>query len=109
MAAAVAKNPAGFPTLMTIAAKCRVTTAFRNTIGLPDRLSVRLQPNHPTDDPKGIAASILDGLLLGAGDAVIGINPATDSPQRTAETPPPCWTTCAAGWTSRPRLACWRT
>lgn len=84
MAAAVAKI-CRLSDLMTIAAKCRVTTAFRNTIGLQDRLSVRLQPNHPTDDPKGIAASILDGLLLGAGDAVIGINPATDSPQRTAE------------------------
>ncbi len=69
--------------LMVIAARCSVTTAFRNTIGLPGRLSVRLQPNHPTDDPAGIAASILDGLLLGAGDAVIGINPATDSPDRT--------------------------
>ena len=53
--------------------------AFRNTIGLPGRLSVRLQPNHPTDDPRGIAAAILDGLLYGSGDAVIGINPATDS------------------------------
>ncbi len=69
--------------LMLVAAKCRVVTRFRNTIGLPGRLSVRLQPNHPTDDPAGIAASILDGLLLGAGDAVIGINPATDSPDRT--------------------------
>jgi ethanolamine ammonia-lyase large subunit len=59
-----------------------VVTRFRNTIGLPGRLSVRLQPNHPTDDTRGIAASILDGLLLGAGDAVIGINPATDSPER---------------------------
>jgi ethanolamine ammonia-lyase large subunit len=68
--------------LMVIAAKCSVVTGFRNTIGLPGRLSVRLQPNHPTDDPRGIAASILDGLLLGAGDAVIGINPATDSPER---------------------------
>jgi ethanolamine ammonia-lyase large subunit len=66
--------------LMAIAAKCSVVTAFRNTLGLPGRLSVRLQPNHPTDDPRGIAASIFDGLLLGAGDAVIGINPATDSP-----------------------------
>jgi ethanolamine ammonia-lyase large subunit len=56
-----------------------VTTAFRNTIGLPGRLSVRLQPNHPTDDPRGIAASVVDGLLYGAGDAVIGINPASDS------------------------------
>jgi ethanolamine ammonia-lyase large subunit len=68
--------------LMVIAAKCTVVTRFRNTIGLPGRLSVRLQPNHPTDDIGGIAASILDGLLLGAGDAVIGINPATDSPDR---------------------------
>src|SRR4029077_6836010 len=59
--------------------KCSVVTCFRNTVGLPGRLSVRLQPNHPTDDPAGIAASILEGLLLGSGDAVIGINPATDS------------------------------
>ncbi len=69
--------------LMVVAARCSVTTRFRNTIGLPGHLSVRLQPNHPTDDPAGIAAAILDGLLLGAGDAVIGINPATDSPERT--------------------------
>jgi ethanolamine ammonia-lyase large subunit len=65
--------------LVAVAAKCRVVTRFRNTIGLPGRLSVRLQPNHPTDDPQGVAASTLDGLLLGAGDAVIGVNPATDS------------------------------
>jgi ethanolamine ammonia-lyase large subunit len=65
--------------LIAVAAKCHVTTRFRNTIGLPGRLSVRLQPNHPTDDPRGVAASVLDGLLLGAGDAVIGVNPATDS------------------------------
>jgi ethanolamine ammonia-lyase large subunit len=64
--------------LVTVARKCRVITAFRSTIGLPGRLSTRLQPNHPTDDPAGIAASILDGLLLGSGDAVIGINPAGD-------------------------------
>ncbi len=69
--------------LMVVASRCSVATAFRNTIGLPGRLSVRLQPNHPTDDPAGIAAAILDGLLLGAGDAVIGINPASDSPERT--------------------------
>jgi ethanolamine ammonia-lyase large subunit len=69
--------------LMLIAAKCSVVTKFRTTIGLPGRLSVRLQPNHPTDDLRGIAVSILDGLLLGSGDAVIGINPATDSPERT--------------------------
>src|SRR5882757_8342182 len=56
-----------------------VVSRFRNTIGLPGRLSVRLQPNHPTDDPRGVATSILDGLLYGCGDAVIGINPATDS------------------------------
>ncbi len=68
--------------LIIIARKCRVTTAFRNTIGLPGRFSSRLQPNHPTDDPAGILASTIDGLLLGSGDAVIGINPATDSPAR---------------------------
>ena len=68
--------------LVAIAAKCRVVTRFRNTIGLPGRLSARLQPNHPTDDPKGVLASIIDGLLLGCGDAVIGINPASDSPGR---------------------------
>jgi len=82
MAAAVSKISRA-QDLMVVAAKCSVVTAFRNTIGLPGRLSVRLQPNHPTDDARGIAASILDGLLLGAGDAVIGINPATDSPERT--------------------------
>jgi ethanolamine ammonia-lyase large subunit len=65
--------------LILVARKCRVVTRFRDTIGLPGRMSTRLQPNHPTDDPTGIAASILDGLLYGSGDAVIGINPATDS------------------------------
>jgi len=65
--------------LILIAQKCRVVTRFRNTIGLEGRLSTRLQPNHPTDDPSGIAASIVDGLMYGNGDAVIGINPATDS------------------------------
>ncbi len=65
--------------LVLIARKCRVVTRFRNTIGLAGRLSTRLQPNHPTDDPTGIAASILDGLMYGSGDATIGINPATDS------------------------------
>ncbi|MDR2364444.1 MAG: ethanolamine ammonia-lyase subunit EutB [Zoogloeaceae bacterium] len=78
MAAAVAKLMSN-QDLILVASKCRVVTAFRNTIGLPGRLSVRLQPNHPADDAKGIAASILDGLLYGCGDAVIGINPATDS------------------------------
>ena len=67
--------------LIVTAAKCSVTTAFRNTIGLAGRLSTRLQPNHPTDDSRGIAASILDGLTFGIGDAVIGVNPVTDSVQ----------------------------
>jgi ethanolamine ammonia-lyase large subunit len=66
--------------LILVASKTRVVTRFRNTLGLPGTLAVRLQPNHPTDDPRGIAASILDGLMYGCGDAVIGINPATDSP-----------------------------
>jgi len=66
--------------LILVAQKCEVVTRFRNTIGLKGRFSTRLQPNHPTDDPKGIAASIVDGLLYGSGDAVIGINPATDDP-----------------------------
>ena len=66
--------------LINVAQRCEVITKFRNTIGLKGRLSARLQPNHPTDDPKGIAASIVDGLLYGSGDAVIGINPATDNP-----------------------------
>jgi ethanolamine ammonia-lyase large subunit len=65
--------------LILAATKCRVTTRFRNTIGLPGTMAVRLQPNHPTDDPAGVTASILDGLLYGCGDAVIGINPAGDS------------------------------
>jgi ethanolamine ammonia-lyase large subunit len=65
--------------LILVAKKCRVITRFRNTLGLPGRLSTRLQPNHPTDDPSGIAASILDGLLYASCDAVIGINPATDN------------------------------
>ncbi|WP_425221802.1 ethanolamine ammonia-lyase subunit EutB [Pseudomonas sp.] len=78
MAAAVSKIMRN-QDLILVAKKCHVTTAFRNTIGLPGRLSTRLQPNHPTDDVNGIAASILDGLLYGNGDAVIGINPATDN------------------------------
>jgi ethanolamine ammonia-lyase large subunit len=65
--------------LIAVAQKCRVVTRFRNTIGLPGTLSIRLQPNHPTDDLRGVAASTLDGLLMGAGDAVIGVNPATDN------------------------------
>ncbi|NMG36551.1 ethanolamine ammonia-lyase subunit EutB [Azoarcus sp. TTM-91] len=78
MAAAVSKLMRN-QDLVLVAKKCRVVTRFRNTIGLPGRLSVRLQPNHPTDDARGIAAAIVDGLLYGAGDAVIGINPASDS------------------------------
>jgi ethanolamine ammonia-lyase large subunit len=79
MAAAVSKLMRN-QDLVLAARKCRVTTRFRGTIGLPGRLSVRLQPNHPTDDPAGIAASVVDGLLQGCGDACIGVNPATDSP-----------------------------
>jgi ethanolamine ammonia-lyase large subunit len=82
MAAAVSKVMRNQDLILT-ASKCRVVTRFRNTIGLPGRLSIRLQPNHPTDDPAGIGASILDGLLYGCGDAVIGINPATDSVETT--------------------------
>ena len=78
MAAAVSKLVRN-QDLIAVARKCRVVTRFRNTIGLPGRLSVRLQPNHPTDDPRGIAASIVDGLLYGCGDATIGVNPAGDS------------------------------
>ena len=65
--------------LILVAKKCSVQTRFRSTIGRPGRLSTRLQPNHPTDDAAGIAASTLDGLMYGSGDAVIGINPATDN------------------------------
>lgn len=78
MAAAVSKIMRN-QDLILVAKKCSVISAFRNTLGLPNRLSTRLQPNHPTDDVNGIAASILDGLLYGSGDAVIGINPATDN------------------------------
>ncbi|RRS05233.1 ethanolamine ammonia-lyase subunit EutB [Aquabacterium soli] len=78
MAAAVSKLMR-HQDLILVARKCEVRSAFRNTIGLPGRLSTRLQPNHPTDDASGIAASLLDGLLYGSGDAVIGINPATDN------------------------------
>ena len=78
MAAAVSKLMR-IQDLVTVARKCRVVTSFRSTIGLPGRLATRLQPNHPLDDASGIAASILDGLLYGSGDAVIGINPATDN------------------------------
>src|SRR5882672_10510435 len=79
MAAAVSKLMRN-QDLILVAKKCEVTSAFRNTIGLRGRMSVRLQPNHPFDDTKGITASILDGILLGSGDACIGINPASDDP-----------------------------
>ena len=78
MAAAVSKLMRN-QDLIAVARKINVVTRFNNTIGLPGRLSVRLQPNHPTDDVKGISASIVDGLLYGSGDAVIGVNPATDN------------------------------
>lgn len=71
--------------LISVARKCRVVTRFRDTIGLPGTLAVRLQPNHPTDDLPGITAAILDGLAYGCGDAVIGINPASDSIERVAD------------------------
>ena len=71
--------------LILVAKKCQIVTRFRNTIGLKNRLSTRLQPNHPTDNPAGVAASILDGLLYGCGDAVIGINPASDNFMATTQ------------------------
>src|SRR6202158_2636625 len=79
MAAAVSKLMRN-QDLILVAKKCAVTSAFRNTIGLRGRMSVRLQPNHPFEDAKGITASILDGIMLGSGDACIGINPASDDP-----------------------------
>ena len=79
MAAAVSKLMRN-QDLILVAKKCEVITRFRNTIGLRGRMSVRLQPNHPFDDIRGITASVLDGLMLGAGDACIGINPASDDP-----------------------------
>ena len=78
MAAAVSKLMRN-QDLILVARKCEVVTRFRNTLGMPGRMATRLQPNHPTDDASGIAASLLDGLLYGSGDAVIGINPATDN------------------------------
>ncbi|WP_375490734.1 ethanolamine ammonia-lyase subunit EutB [uncultured Jatrophihabitans sp.] len=71
--------------LIAVARRIEVRTAFRDTIGAPGTLTTRLQPNHPTDDVRGVAAAVLDGLLLGCGDAVIGINPATDSPHAAGE------------------------
>nr|WP_294942860.1 ethanolamine ammonia-lyase subunit EutB [uncultured Mucilaginibacter sp.] len=79
MAAAVSKIMRN-QDLIAVAKKCEVITKFRNTIGLKGHFATRLQPNHPTDDPRGIAASLIEGLLYGSGDACIGINPATDSP-----------------------------
>ncbi|MDF2829091.1 MAG: ethanolamine ammonia-lyase, large subunit [Mycobacterium sp.] len=84
MAAAVSKIMRN-QDLIAVAAATHVSAAFRTTVGVPGTLATRLQPNHPTDDPRGIAAAVLDGLLLGCGDAVIGINPATDSPHATAD------------------------
>jgi ethanolamine ammonia-lyase large subunit len=84
MAAAVSKLMRA-QDLIAAAAKIRVVTRFRTTVGLPGRLSARLQPNHPTDDQVGIAVAILDGLLLGSGDAVIGINPAGDNVANTTQ------------------------
>jgi ethanolamine ammonia-lyase large subunit len=84
MAAAVSKLMRN-QDLILVASKCRVVTRFRNTIGLPRTMAVRLQPNHPTDDRRGILASVIDGLMHGCGDAVIGINPASDSVETMAE------------------------
>jgi ethanolamine ammonia-lyase large subunit len=78
MAAAVSKLMRN-QDLILAARKCRVVTKFRNTLGLPGTMAVRLQPNHPTDSSEGVAASIIDGLMYGSGDAVIGLNPASDS------------------------------
>ncbi|MDN4051713.1 ethanolamine ammonia-lyase subunit EutB [Massilia sp. YIM B02763] len=84
MAAAVSKIMR-IQDLVLVARKCRVVTRFRNTIGLPGTLSTRLQPNHPFDDASGIAASLFDGLMYGSGDAVIGVNPATDNVQQVVK------------------------
>ena len=84
MAAAVSKLMRN-QDLILAARKCEVISAFRDTIGLKGRMSTRLQPNHPFDDAKGITASILDGILLGAGDACIGVNPASDDPAIIAQ------------------------
>jgi ethanolamine ammonia-lyase large subunit len=84
MAAAVSKVMR-LQDLVLVASKCEVVSRFRNTLGIRGRMSTRLQPNHPTDDLKGVAASILDGLFLGAGDAVIGINPVSENLERYIE------------------------
>lgn len=92
--------------LIAVAHAARVSSAFRTTIGAPGTLATRLQPNHPTDDRDGIAAAILDGLLLGCGDAVIGINPATDSPVRQRSCSG-CSTKSGPDSISRRSRACW--
>jgi len=92
--------------LVAVAAKCRVITRFRNTLGLDGRLSTRLQPNHPTDDVRGIAAAILDGLMLSSGDAVIGINPAPMA-LRNIWSWPAFSTGCAIGSTCPGKAASW--
>lgn len=84
MAAAVSKLMRN-QDLIAAAAKCRVVTRFRNTLGMAGRFSTRLQPNHPGDDLTGITASLIDGILYGCGDAVIGVNPATDDLQKIGE------------------------
>jgi ethanolamine ammonia-lyase large subunit len=84
MAAASCKLMSNFD-LMTVGSKCQVVVRANNTLGLPGRMSSRCQPNHPTDDVQGILASMREGLSYGCGDAVIGVNPATDTPQSTAE------------------------
>jgi ethanolamine ammonia-lyase large subunit len=84
MVAAAAKLMSNFD-LMTVGSKCQVVVRANNTLGLPGRLSSRCQPNHPTDDVEGILASMREGLVYGCGDAVIGVNPATDTPESTAE------------------------
>ena len=104
MAAAVSKIMR-VQDLIVVAAKCSVTTAFRNTIGLVGRLSTRLQPNHPTDDSRGIAASLIDGLLFGVGDAVIGVNPATDASRTTCGSSR-CSTTSGSASTFQHRHCC---
>ena len=106
MAAAVSKI-SRLQDLIIMAAKCHVVTAFRTTVGLPGRLSVRLQPNHPTDDLRGIAASILDGLLLGPGDAVIGINPQPTAPTMRMRCSR-CWRRSGSSSTFQRRPACSR-
>lgn len=91
--------------LVLVASKCSVVTRFRDTIGLPGRFSSRLQPNHPTDDARGVLASVIDGLQYGSGDAVIGIN-------RLRTACPPsgacsaCWTMSSPVTTSPPKAAC---